>query len=715
MPHRDAVDFFADSARSDQQDWQRERLRESIEFAGRRLSENDAGAYRDVLQTLHEHIFPALDEYTSRPLDGYGRVLDDDLTWHWPAIRAVRRRPEQVFDALAEGDGRARQTVRQALKSASSAAAHENVVNTEYVNEVDAVGVSGKVGHYLKKPGMDLGDPVGTVTFQSGALKTLMLGGTGQGKSTALDMEVWDYYRANGRAGKNYKIIDIQGLSDGENWYYDIPQQQEPLTRIRDEMGLPPALDDSDDIPTPEIEILAPLTPELAAADLPYDEDDGFVVKPFTVPASDLSKPLLIALISALLTETQENAIRMAYDELNRNEDDWTLSDLADQIRETEDITADVKSHAVRALQSLQHQGFIRDRECPHAIDWDRIFTDSDTVTVFSMAHCQDAVAQFMTFGYAATAIGSIRRGAYGYPDCVLVMRELWQVTPHQRRTHDDRHAEALQKSIGQQLAETYRVNRKDGIHIIADTQKVGDLLKPVREMFNRYVVFQEAFKEVQKVFHWTSNSQYESFYSTLTPQIGHAGIVGQVEPAVSRSGIEYLSPIHYAPPPFHHWDEDSDTNGWQTRVKYTDEELRTPEDTEDAVWLTDLPPELEIRTSNEEEGYEPRQHPVKAFVAQSVQSGDRVEKEHVYKAYNAFRREHGLNGVDLSSRGRKASFSPQFTDAVSEVHGFTAEPGKSGMTRYFNGVELTPTGEDRRDKGNMNPSTPPQEQGSAD
>jgi len=38
-----------------------------------------------------------------------------------------------------------------------------------------------------------------------------------------------------------------------------------------------------------------------------------------------------------------------------------------------------------------------------------------------------------------------------------------------------------------------------------------------------------------------------------MSPKAGEAGIVGQVEPAIENRDIEFISPVQFVPPSFHH------------------------------------------------------------------------------------------------------------------------------------------------------------------
>lgn len=642
-------------------------IQELIESCSRELAQGDRDRYASVAQTLRDDLLPLLADHAEKRFVDYTTDLEGQPGWDWVALSAfiehsddLTRRlssdPETPTDAIytelqgfSDANTDARIVVQRALRSVVSIAEEEGVVMEDYADRVHAVGFSDdfKIGEHLQDNEMDLGDPVRVVSEESGALKTLFTGGTGQGKSLALETEGEDLYRQALSEGKSVKIIDPIGTGDGENWFYDVPQQDPELQRVRsDTMGLEETFLDGD-YPDRDLEILVPLTPDISAENLPYDtERESFTVRPFSVPASDIRKPLLISMVTAKLTDQQESIIRDAYDEVDRKHRDWALVDLADEIKSRDELKSSKKKPVVRTLRQLQNQGFIRTRDCEYTLDWRSIFEDAETVTVFSQAFIDDVIAKLISIGYVVHETVKKRESMRRVPKCALLMRELWTVAPHKQRQEFDARAAQLQEAIGHMLAKMFRLNRRRGIMVIADTQQPSDLLKPVREMFNRYVVFNTDRDTVKDIFDWTSADQWKSFYKTLSPEAGKASIVGMVEPAVEKKNIEFVGPVEYCPPSHHHFNEDKDFTGWHSRTQYLEhEELRRPADVDGVEWADEVPDELLIEFQDGSDGRAPDvvTDPIGAFAAECLryEQNTGVKKDRVKAAFNQFVYEH--------------------------------------------------------------------------
>jgi|AntDeeMinimDraft_5_1070356.scaffolds.fasta_scaffold00889_7 hypothetical protein len=663
------------------------RFHQGIENANKSLERGDYSEAGRILRDEILHAFEKL-EYTKPAVTYHGKMADEGLDWHWYELDVFMDSPDQYVEAATDpesgGSGRlldgmgpaageqsAHEVIRRSVESMESISAYHSITPRELKSRVDVVGFTGKTGEHIQKWDMDMGDPVKSVTTQAGALKTLFLGGTGMGKSTGVEMEAEDYYQAQFQDNADeFKMIDLVGLRDGENWFYDIPQQQEPLRDIREEMGMPADFTESDDLEQPTVEILHPLTPGLKTEQLPYNtEDEQFTVTPFVVPAASLPQNLLVSFVSERLSDGQEETIRSAYEAVDRNEDDWPLKSLADEIRSREELSDKDRATAINILHSLQDVGFIRTSDHEHCIDWREIFTNTETITVFSQAKCPHKMSQLIGFAYLVDEIVRKREKWADIPQCVVMMRELWKVTPHKQRQSAFPLVAALQESIGQRLAEIFRENRHSGIHLLADTQQPSDLLKPVREMFNRYVVYSTNKDTLKEIFSWTTNSKYDQFWYTMSAKAGEAGIVGQVQPAIDEREIEFISPVQYAPPSHHHRISPGDNvgsrpdlNGWTARCKYIDaEELRRPADVDHVDWGDSLPPELRIEAESPETDSETNVEgqPVKAFVEKCLTSGSTgqyIHKSDMYDAFNEFRHKHGLDRW-VFDQGAKTKF----------------------------------------------------------
>lgn len=714
---RTALDHAANEQRQSAYYGRRETIKDAVELCSKALQQGTPTHYEYIGVRLRDTILPALETHTDTAFAAYDSVLTTHDHWDWVAFSRFVDRPTAFIDQVTTPDDdvttiidgyqdrqtAAKLTIKKALESVVAICEHEGILMEDYANKVAAVGFHGKVGDHLQDAEMDLGDPVRIVTDQSGSLKTLYCGGTGQGKSTALETEAEDYYHCTRDPDyRNYKLIDLVGFRDGENWFADIPQHDDDLRNIRTDQGLPADFTDDEDR---TIEILAPLTPGLSEENLPYDTDsDEFRVQPFTVPASEIRKPLLVSMISSKLTPQQETIIRSAYDDVNRRKNDWALRDLVEEIKTRDELGPDKKAPVIGTLRSLQNQGFIRTRDDDHTIDWRELFLDADTITVFTQAFVKtngerDLIAQLIAFGYLANTVVQRREQMHDIPECVLLMRELWKVAPHSRRQAFDGRASSLQEAIGNMLSRLFRENRHSGIHVLADTQQPGDLLKPVREMFNRYVVFQVNKDTTKDIFEWTANNKWQSFYNTLTATPGEASVVGMVEPAIEERNIEYIGPIQYAPPSHHHRMERIDSTGWHARTKYLDhEELRRPLTVEGVDWDDEVPTELRIESGQPADTGrpDPEVAPVAAFADQCLRysrhSG--VQREKVRTAFNAFAADHDRGTWDFSEQGQMSTFGQRLADVFDDGLGET----RIDTERAYKHVELTSIGREYLD-----------------
>ncbi|AUV84702.1 hypothetical protein C2R22_24550 (plasmid) [Salinigranum rubrum] len=591
----------------------KQRLKASVEDANKAIA---TAEYHRAGTLLRDVILPLLSELDdAEPMSTYHRKLSkkDSAAWYWSELKQFRDRTDHILQQVARDDlspgGRlstetngvtsevrdARRVIRRALDSAESITAHHSITDDGLTNRVDGMGFSVKLGEHLQDYEMNIGDPVRAVTEEAGPLKTLHSGGTGSGKSTGAEREFEDLYRRNFN-GEEMKCIDLVGLGEGENVpTYDIPQQQDALREAREEMGLSADFLD-DEAYDPDVEVLVPMTPELNGMELPFDtEAEEFVPQPFTIPASSLSKPLMVALISSRLSTQQEQTIRDVYETVDRQQNDWRLADLGEEILRRDELSDKHKRNALSVLRSLHNEGFIRTHQDDYTIDWDDIFHSTETVTVFSQSLCRSEVAQLITVAYLFDRVWSLRRSNHYYPPLAVLARELWEIVPHSKRDADDGRAAAIQEAVSYRVWRLLRKNRHIRTTVVGDTQHPSDLHIAVREMFNRYVVYDGDNKSFKNIFSWTSNDRWKAFRSTISEKTGTAGIVGMVEPAVEERRIEFLSPFQYAPPSHHHHDADVDATGWHARAKYVEhEELRMPQ------WDLSVPQNLDVPTLEE-------------------------------------------------------------------------------------------------------------------
>ncbi len=331
-------------------------------------------------------------------------------------------------------------------------------------------------------------------------------------------------------------------------------------------------------------------------------------------------------------------------------------------------------------------------------LDWRELFFDTETITVFSQAFVggEDDIGEMVCLAYLIDQMLELREGMYDVPECALMMREFWEVAPHKHRQSSDERAAAIQEAIGERMTRAFRKCRDYKLHLLCDTQEPGDLLKSVREVFNRYVVFSANRDTIKDIFDWTQNDRWKSFWGTMTPKKGQAGIVGQVKPAIDRRDIEFLSPVEFAPPSHHHFDKLADSTGWHARASHIDEEeLRCPVDVDGVEWDDQPPEELQIAVEDEESGPAVDMRPVAAFAHECLEEADIgtwVHKTDVREAFNEFARVHDQQQWNFNEQSEKIKFS----NRLGDYFGSDAFDGKERQGAYaFVGLRFSERGEE--------------------
>lgn len=575
-----------------------QQLKAAVKTANKHVA---AGRYRDAARTLRDVILPSIKEMDgTKPMAVYHQEIGamDTLPWHWAALKRFKDDPERFCRDLsiapiptAERNSAAK-TIREALASAESITAYHGVTDSALHNRVDAVGFHAKVGEHQQKPDMSFGEPpISATTDELGPLKHCFTGGTGGGKSTGGSRQFEDYYQASVFDGRNYKCLDPVGMGEGENITYGIPQQQSALKRERREQGLPETFEGIDGY-EPENEILVPLTPDIEDFELPYDtEADEFAVTPFTIPASDLSESLLVKVVNSRVSANKARTIRSAYQTVSAERVDWSLSDLADEIRYREELSEKHKKDAIRAIKNLQDLGFIRTQSDDRTLNWDRIFSSTNVVTSFSQAPCANQRDQLVIVAYILDQFWHRRRRSHSFPHCALWLRELADIAPNiQERRQRGEQAKALLEHIVHLIKKIMRKNRHIGTSVITDIQRPGEADNNIRQRHNRFVLFGGTSDDTgEDIFSWTNNNGWHSASRALTDENGRAAIVGGVDIAARDSDRWGIGPVYLTPPSWHHHDTDKDTTGWAVLADHIGGELRTPD------WDTSIPEALQI------------------------------------------------------------------------------------------------------------------------
>lgn len=597
-----------------------DRLKESIEKCSHALERGDRRHYHYIATRLAETIIPTIREHTPKSLDEFDTDLDGREDWDWVALSRFLANSDAIISTLESGSrGRssdhltlqssgyvdetttARETVRRALHSVACIAEQIGIVKGKYTKTAEAVGLSGRtIGRVYKDPKMPFGDEVEAIV-DVGTIKSAFIGGTNTGKSTAGEGQYQDYYWRNFvDGGEPTKCIDPVDMSVGENIFYDVPQQDEDLRKAREDMDLEPDFTETD--LDPEQEILIPLSPSLndGRMKLPYDtEADEYVPDPFVVPAADISQDLFVAVLTARVSNTEEDTLREVYETVDRERGDWSLKHLAEEVASRDELSDKHQRKAIRVIRSLQDMGFIRQRG-EYELDWDQIFRSTDVVTSINQLVCRNDRERLFVLAWILEQMWERRNQTVHYPQMAMMLRELWSYAPQRNMEHDDDIAAALQGRIIYLLTRFLRQNRDVRTHVVGDSQNIADVNRGVREEFNRFCLFEASFSPAEKFFEWTGNQSVESFVSNITTDVGECGIVGAIGPAYEHSRVEYLAPVAMAPPSHHHHDKD-DGNGFLVRCDLVDrEEPRSPATDDDIAWPIEVPEGLQIPTPDE-------------------------------------------------------------------------------------------------------------------
>lgn len=599
-----------------------ERLKAAIEKCSRALERGSRQHYQYIARRLSETIIPTIRAHTTKSLAEFDEDLAGREDWDWVALSRFCNNADAIIATL-DGTGgtdrsadllslqsagyigetaTARETVRRSLHSVACIAEQTGVVKGQYTKTAEAVGLSGRtIGRIYKDPKMPFDDPVEAIV-DFGTIKSMFVGGTNTGKSTAGEGQFQDYYWRNFADRKQAtKCIDPVDMSVGENIFYDVPQADEDLREAREDMELPADFTETD--LKPEQEILIPLSPSLndPRIELPYDtETDEYVPDPFVIPASAISQDLFIAVLTARVSNREEDTLREVYEAVDRERSGWSLKHLAEEVASRDELSDKHQRKAIRVIRSLQDMGFVRQANSGYELDWDRIFRSTDTVTSINQLVCRSDREKLFVLAWILEQMWDRRTQTIHYPQMAMMLRELWAYVPQRNIEHDDDISTALQKRIIYLLTRFLRQNRDVRTHVVGDTQNVADVNRGVREEFNRFCLFEASYSPAEKFFEWTGNQRVDSFVGNITTDVGECGIVGAVGPAYEHSRVEYLAPVAMAPPSHHHHDKD-DGNGFLVRCDLVEhEEPRSPATNDDLEWPIEVPEHLQIPTPDD-------------------------------------------------------------------------------------------------------------------
>lgn len=648
---RSIVDHVQD--RQSKRDRQRtkEVVEETIERCGRALTRDRVDHYLYVARQCQEVLWPVLSG-PHCPITLQSEVGHRD-DWHHVQVSSLDDTKPHFEDQMRDrfenrgsglewlvyGGGAPfglpgpAERIERVYHSMVVLAEWRGYIKSEYSDVADVLGHDLQLGIIREPWERDSPDEIHIVDPTGHPPVSVNQGLPGFGKTTAGTTETEDRYAA-GR-----KVVDVVDLSELENGLYDVPQGQDDLRDVREDMDLAVDFLDHDDYPRPEVEVLAPLTPGLDQADIPYRTDsDETIVRPFTIPAADIPRKALNMMLSHL-TDVQQNYLDRAYHEVDQS-DDWSLHDLANTVLET-DAQDGVKRRIYNTLATLQNLGFIRTHDCEYAIDWEGIFRDAGTITVFTQSLVEDGAHKFMVLSYLIQALYHDRQDYYNLPPLTAVFRELHHIAPNDRTARQDEREREIQRGMVAAFQELCSMHRHEGIEVLADTQQLmGQINKRVREHVERVVTFRSQMGTLKPLFKDMVglDGERHNYMTTIARDfdVGQAAVIGYT--GTNRS-LEM--PLEVAPPMSHHLDATSPHgDGWQARVEILSEHDDLPdEELRPAPWDASIPSDLEFDSLSLSED-----DPVEAFANNCLSEcdDDSVGVGTVYDALEAFLKKNG-------------------------------------------------------------------------
>ncbi len=583
---------------------------------------------------------------------------------------------KRALSRLASGD-RSLWVLRDAYQSLVNIAEFESIVS-DVANHSVGMGFEMPIGRIWSSFEMEYPDNLQLVSRGSGWPKTMFCGTTGQAKSATLETEAIDRYAAG------MKVIDFVDTDEYENVLWDTVQQDETLREIREDLDLEPDISRIDDVDRPDVEVLVPYADETSTMDVPVDDDGETVVRPFTIPTSELSETTLVTFLTSLTSPQMETSIRMAYDKVS-NQRNWTLKDLSEEILKRDNIGDKFQKRIVRILENLQNKGYFQSPDDPMAIDWERIFNDDRTITAFSVAPLESEVGQLMVLAYIVRSLYEQRKAYDELPPCAAVSREMHEIVPHRNESSADARVEALQEAIAGNFSYILRKNRHERLEILADTQDIMDLKRGVRKRFSRFILFNLPKDSVQNAFDYAGVDNWSSCYKSLGQERGKGAVVGLTE-ATTRYDRGFVTPVQFAPPPVHHFDVDVHDNGLEARCDLHDEQF------ESRTWEVGDRPDVSFDAA-ELLGGDSNHHLVE-FADECLEpSGTEVRAEVVLDAYDVWTDREGVDAVSRTWFKRKVEKHVEWVDIENEDRNSTT--WYKGIGLSSDGKEYIPTAAD--------------------
>jgi hypothetical protein len=697
------------------------RIEEAITEANRALVTNEyvrAGLLaRDVLVPGLQLEVPHLDSYDTH-------LADSSLAWDWDAITRFVADPDRYLSTMIDVYGRpqsfrleryearlqsrgesssqdiAERTIRRAVKSLESIAVAQGILPSELSQSSTVSGHRLQVGLKWQSYDYETPDDVQVVNPRIHPPFHLSIGDPGNGKSTSLDTLAEDAYHAG------HKVIDLLDFGELENAMYDVPSQDNALQKVRRDFGLPESFEDHPDYERPDVEILHPLTRGFCRSDLPYDtEVEEFTAQPFVVPAASIDHSSLKAMMPHL-TDTQENYLTEALESL-ADKDDWALDDLVKAVLGTA-ANDGVKRRLHAAIKTLDDRGFIGTYEHEYAIDWESIFRDTDTITVFSCSLMDQDLHKLMVASYLLDAIYEERQpdtpdsdgnpaASTQYPRAMIVMREMQDAAPGGRKTKGgDASKSRIQSKLVSRMQTLGEKRRHVNMGILGDTQKWLQVDAGVRENIDRVMSFKNSPGVVQSVFETVIGGNHFRHAEKLKDfDRGECVVIG---PEWLSTNQPFIMPVQWAPPLCHHLDSETEPAGWYARVQYLDhEELRESPFELGQASVSDSVVEDARKSRRTPKGFE-------GFIEECIEvDGDdpqqRLIKAHMRAAYLGYADEHDLDVHETEEQiGQwfRAHIDPDLCPTAKELG--ADDPNNRRETYKY--AALTDTGLEMLDRG---------------
>lgn len=638
-------------------------IRRAIEAGNRALVH---GKWLRLWRICTDRLQPALSLSVWTAPDYHDALVDSHLAWDWEALNRFLEDPDAYADPFytrqsevvaqkARTEGKvpprdiARRTITRAFKSMESIGVAKGAIPARLTQQSAVTGYELQLGVKWQQWDYETPDEVRIVNPELHPPFSLSLGKPGNGKSTSVETLVEDAYAAG------YKIIDLLDFDELENAMYDVPSADTMLQNVRKELGLPPTWDEHLDYERPDVEILHPLCESFCNSPLPYDlEEEEFVARPFVIPVADLDYTTIKAMLPNLTTD-QEKHLSKALDEMSG---DWSLGELAEAVMYM-DIRSDVKGSIISAIKNLNNRGFIATRDHEYAIDWDRIFRDTDTITCFTVSMLDQREYKLMAATYLCGAIYETRQPdgpemdddgnvitQDQYPRAFAVMREIQDAAPGDSKINGSDAVAQLRTELVDRMQTIGEKRRHTDLGIFGDTQQWLQANARVRENADRLLLFKLNAGTAMGLFKQLTGSKQTDYAQKVGSfDRGECSVVGS---EWLSTGQPFAQPISWAPPMCHHLDSETEGEGWNVRVEHLDtEELRQSPYTLSGRKESD-PYSFKAVSPDDPEAAENAPAGFDRFIAVCLDltndDRDRVAKADVQLAYEAFAQQQDID-----------------------------------------------------------------------